>query len=151
MGTQTDIAECIVAGGGDYLLSLKANWPVLLKDIEDFFADPQAEGVEPAHETIDADHGRIDQRRHLVSYNFDWLVSDRRYSGEPRFPHLAMIAMVETHVERNAAEARERRYYLSSARLDASIGFSTSSSMTTSSGCEPQTDPATWPSSATCP
>jgi predicted transposase YbfD/YdcC len=121
MGTQTDIAERIVAGGGDYLLSLKANRPVLLKDVEDFFADPQAEGIEPVHLTTDADHGRIEERRHLVSYNVDWLVSDRRYSGEPRFPHLAMIAMVETRVERNGAEARERRYYLSSAKLDAEV------------------------------
>jgi predicted transposase YbfD/YdcC len=121
MGTQTDIAETIVAGGGDYLLSLKANWPVLLKDVEDFFADQKAEGIEPVHETTDADHGRIEQRRHFVSYHVDWLVSDRRYSGEPRFPHLAMIAMVETRVERNGAETRERRYYLGSAKLDAEV------------------------------
>jgi len=121
MGTQTDIAETIVAGGGDYLLSLKANWPVLLKDVEDFFADQKAEGIEPVHETTDADHGRIEQRRHFVSHHVDWLVSDRRYSGEPRFPHLAMIAMVETRVERNGAETRERRYYLGSAKLDAEV------------------------------
>jgi predicted transposase YbfD/YdcC len=121
MGTQTDIAEKIVAGGGDYLLSLKANWPVLLKDVEDFFADPKAEGIEPVHETIDADHGRIEERRHLVSHNVGWLLSDRRYSGEPRFPHLAMIAMVETRVERNGVETRERRYFLSSAKLDAEV------------------------------
>jgi predicted transposase YbfD/YdcC len=49
----------------------------------------------------------------------DWLFSDRRYADEPRFPHLAMIGMVETRVERNGAIARERRYYLSSATLDA--------------------------------
>ncbi|MEI9425568.1 ISAs1 family transposase, partial [Mesorhizobium sp. Cs1299R1N1] len=45
--------------------------------------------------------------------------SDRRYPGEPRFPHLAMIGMVETKVERNGKTERERRYYLSSAKLDA--------------------------------
>jgi predicted transposase YbfD/YdcC len=121
MGTQTDIAEKIVAGGGDYLLSLKANWPVLLTDVEDFFADPQAE----RDRTRPSDNRRRpwpDRRTpHLVSDNVDWLVSDRRYSGEPRFPHLAMIAMVETRVERNGAEARERRYYLSSAKLDAEV------------------------------
>lgn len=94
MGTQADIAETIVARGGDYLLSLKANWPVLLKDVEDFFADPKAEGIEPVHETTDADHGRIEQRRHFVSYNVDWLVSDRRYSREPRFPQFARFLRV---------------------------------------------------------
>jgi predicted transposase YbfD/YdcC len=121
MGTQTDIAERIVAGGGDYLLSLKANWPTLLKDVEDFFADPRAEGIEPIHITTDADHGRIEERRHFVSYNVDWLLSERRYPGEPRFPHLAMIAMVESKTERNGGLAAERRYYLSSAKLDAEV------------------------------
>jgi predicted transposase YbfD/YdcC len=121
MGTQTDIAERIVAGGGDYLLSLKANWPVLHKDVETFFADPKAEGIEPVHQTTDADHGRIEQRRHFVSYNVDWLLADRRYSGEPRFPHLAMIAMVESRTERNGAFTVERRCYLGSAKLDAEV------------------------------
>lgn len=121
MGTQTDIAERIVAGGGDYLLSLKANWPALLKDVEDFFADPKAEGIEPVHTTTDADHGRIEERRHRVSYNVDWLLSDRRYPGEPRFPHLAMIAMVESKTDRNGVLAAERRYYLGSAKLDAEV------------------------------
>ena len=121
MGTQTDIAERIVARGGDYRLSLKANWPALHKDVETFFADPKAEGIEPVHQTTDADHGRIEQRRHAVSSNVDWLLSDRRYSGEPRFPHLAMIAMVESRTERNGVLAAERRYYLGSAKLDAEV------------------------------
>jgi predicted transposase YbfD/YdcC len=121
MGTQTDIAERILAGGGDYLLSLKANWPVLHKDVETFFADPKAEGIEPVHQTTDADHGRIEHRRHFVSYNVDWLLSDRRYPGEPRFPHLAMIAMVETKTERNGVLAADKRYYLGSAKLDAEV------------------------------
>ena len=40
MGTQVEIAKTIVEGGGDYLLSLKANWPALLAEVEVFFADP---------------------------------------------------------------------------------------------------------------
>src|SRR3546814_21133755 len=35
------------------------------------------------------------------------------------FPHLAMIAMVENHVEREGRKSSERRYYLSSVKLDA--------------------------------
>ena len=58
-------------------------------------------------------------RRHSICHDMGWLVSDRRYPGEPRFPHLAMIGMVETRVERNSKTEHERRYYLSSARLDA--------------------------------
>jgi predicted transposase YbfD/YdcC len=121
MGTQADIAEAIVEGGGDYLLALKGNWPTLQKDVADFFADPPEKTIEPVHATTDADHGRIEERRHVVSYDVDWLVSDRRYPDEPRFPHLAMIAMVESRVERGGAVARERRFYLSSAKLDAEV------------------------------
>ena len=121
MGTQADIAEKIVTGGGGYLLALKANRPVLHQDVVAFFADPEAEAVEPVHQTTDADHGRIEQRRHLVSDNVDWLFSSRRYADEPRFPHLAMIGMVETRIEKGGAVARERRYYLSSAKLDPDV------------------------------
>lgn len=119
MGTQIDIAEKIVAHGGDYLLALKANRPVLHRDVAAFFDDPPADMLEPPLETTDGDHGRIELRRHVVCHKVDWLFSDRRYADEPRFPHLAMIGMVESRVERNGALSRERRYYLSSTQLDA--------------------------------
>jgi predicted transposase YbfD/YdcC len=118
MGTQTRIAETIVRRGGDYLLALKDNWPALRADVETFFADPQAEGCE-SFQTTDADHGRIEQRHHVVCHDIDWLFSDRRYAGEPRFPHLAMIAMVQSKTRRGDKIEKERRYYLCSARLSA--------------------------------
>src|SRR5580704_6754629 len=119
IGTQTDIAEKIVVRGGDYLLALKANRPVLHRDVVAFFDDPPNDMLEPEHHTTDADHGRVEERRHLVCHQIDWLFSDRRYADEPHFPHLAMIGMVETHVERNGTVSQERRYYLSSTTLDA--------------------------------
>jgi predicted transposase YbfD/YdcC len=119
MGTQAAIADLIVAKGGDYLLALKANWPATFADIECFFADPPADLVQTPFETVDNDHGRLERRRHTVCHSVDWLFSDRRYPGEPRFPSLATIGMVETKVERNGKTEHERRYYLSSAKLDA--------------------------------
>jgi predicted transposase YbfD/YdcC len=119
IGTQTDIAEKIVGRGGDYLLALKANRPLLHQDVVAFFDDPPADMLEPKHNTTDGDHGRIEERCHVVCHKVDWLFSDRRYADEPRFPHLAMIGMIETRVERNGAVSRERRYYLSSTTLDA--------------------------------
>lgn len=119
MGTQTDIADRIVARGGDYLLALKANRPLLHQEAVTFFDDPPADMLEGEHTTTDGDHGRVEERRHVVCHEVDWLFSDRSYADEPRFPHLAMIGMVETRVERNGALTRERRYYLSSAELDA--------------------------------
>ena len=118
MGTQVEIAQRIVAGGGDYLLALKANRPALHEDVAVFFDNPPSDMLETPHTTTDADHGRIEQRRHTVCHHVDWLFSDRRYADEPRFPHLAMIGVVESRIERNGAVATERRYYLSSAKLD---------------------------------
>lgn len=119
IGTQTAIADKIVGRGGDYLLALKANRPLLHAEVEHFFAEPPTDMLEAPYETTDADHGRIEIRRHHVCHQVDWLFSDRRYTDEPRFPHLAMIGMVETKVERHGKIEHERRYYLSSARLDA--------------------------------
>ncbi|PSJ49383.1 ISAs1 family transposase [Kumtagia ephedrae] len=119
IGTQNAIAETIVRRGGDYLLALKANRPATYDDVARFFDDPPADMIQPVHETVDNDHGRIEQRRCLVCHDVGWMRSDRRYADEPGFPHLAMIAMVESRTERAGRIQRERRYYLSSAKLDA--------------------------------
>ncbi|MEL6060489.1 ISAs1 family transposase [Methylobacterium sp. DCY52] len=118
MGTQTAIAETIVARGGDYLLALKGNRPATHDDVVGFFADP-GELIADTHETFDNDHGRLERRRVSVCHDVAWLTSDRRYPDEPHMPHLAMIGLVETEVERNGRTERERRYYLSSVKLDA--------------------------------
>jgi predicted transposase YbfD/YdcC len=118
MGTQAKIAETIVARGGDYLLALKENHPLLHQEVATFFDDPQAE-ISDRFETVDGDHGRIEVRRHAVCHDVAWLFSDRRYADEPRFPHLAMIGRVESDTERAGKFETEKRYYLCSTRLDA--------------------------------
>lgn len=118
IGTQTAIAETILKRGGDYLLALKANRPATFKDVVEFFADPPPAAVE-TFQTTDGDHGRIEQRRHAVCHDVGWLFSDRRYPHEVAFPGLAMIAMVDAETERDGKTSRARRYYLSSATLDA--------------------------------
>jgi predicted transposase YbfD/YdcC len=112
---QQDTAALVLARGGDYLFALKANRPAMLADVEAFFADPP-DGVRRC-ETTDADHGRIEVRRHAVSHDVAWLFADRRYPGEPAMPGLACIAMVEATVERDGRTTTSRRYYLSSAAL----------------------------------
>jgi predicted transposase YbfD/YdcC len=118
IGTQSAIAEAILARGGDYLLALKANRPATFRDVEAFFADPPPGAID-GFETVDGDHGRIEARRHAVCHDVAWLLSDRRYPGEPAFPGLAMIGMVESTTERGGEVERQRRYYLASAKLDA--------------------------------
>ena len=83
------------------------------------FFDTEPKAAFDTYQTTDGDHGRIEIRRHRVSHEVAWLASDRRFPGEPRFPGLAAIGMVEAEVERNGATSLSRRYYLSSARLTA--------------------------------
>jgi len=118
IGCQTKIARAILAKKADYLLAVKANWPALHAEIERYFADAPATAFDRLA-TTDGDHGRIEIRRHLVTRDVAWLTGDRRHPGEPRFPGLAAIAMVEAEVERAGTTSIARRYYLSSMALDA--------------------------------
>lgn len=118
IGTQTQIAQTILDGGGDYVLALKQNRPATFTEVEALFAAPPPSLAIGAHQTIDGGHGRIETRTHSVYHNVDWLFSDRRYPGEPEFPGLAMIGMVESRTERDGKVEQERRYYLCSIKLD---------------------------------
>ena len=116
IGCQRHIAEAIRARGADYLLALKANQKSLHEEVGLYFET--AQGLDH-HETVDADHGRIETRRATVSHDVEWLTGDRAAPGEPRFPGLAAIAMVEAEVEQGGAVTRSRRFYISSAPLPA--------------------------------
>lgn len=120
MGTQTKIAQAILDRRGDYLLALKDNQSSLHDEVKRYL-DDEAALIHGRFETTDGDHGRIEVRRHTVSHDVDWLTTARRFPGEPRFPGLRAIAVVEAEVERNGSTSLERRYYLSSMPLDAKL------------------------------
>lgn len=115
---QAETARLIEERGGDWLFTLKMNRPAQHKEVADWFADPKAR-PEPEHITTDADHGRIEVRRHVVSHDVGWMLSDRRYPGEARLAGLGMIGMVEATVTRDGRTTTLRRYYLSSVAMDA--------------------------------
>lgn len=102
--------------GGTWLFALKHNRPSQRAEVEAWFADPlnQAAG---AHTTTDAEHGRIEVRRHRVSHDIGWLLSD--HPGEARMPGLAMIGEVEATTTRDGRTTTIRRFYLGSTWLDA--------------------------------
>jgi predicted transposase YbfD/YdcC len=110
--------QTVLDRGGDYLFALKANRPATLADVEAYFADPGA-AIADHCETVDADHGRIETRRHAVVHDVDWLFPAKPDPDRPAMPALATIASVEAEVERDGKVSRSRRYYLSSARLSA--------------------------------
>jgi predicted transposase YbfD/YdcC len=119
IGCQRDIAEAIRAKGADYLLALKDNWPTLAEEVRLFFEREPQGGEDEVFTCVEGDHGRIETRRCRVSAEIGWLSTNRRFPGEPRFPGLAMIGMIEAQVEREGRTTTARRYYLSSALLSA--------------------------------
>jgi predicted transposase YbfD/YdcC len=114
MGCQTKIAATILERGADYLLAVKDNQPTLHDDIKRYFDDAPAAELQTI-QTTDGDHGRIEVRRHVVSHKVDWL------AGDSRFPGIKSIAMVENTVERNGETSCERRYYICSLALLATL------------------------------
>jgi predicted transposase YbfD/YdcC len=111
-------AGAILERGGDYLLALKENRPVTLRDVKDYLADPKA-AIADRHETVDANHGRVETRRHTVVHDVGWLFAGRPDKDHPALPALKTIGMIEAIVERDGRTTRSLRYYLSSARLSA--------------------------------
>lgn len=120
IGCQRSIATAIRAKGADYLLALRDNWPALAKEVRLFFDTAPSSAID-TFETVDGDHGRIETRRHRVSHEVGWLATSRRFPGEPRFPDLKAIALVEAEVERDGRTSMARRFYLCSAPLDAKL------------------------------
>lgn len=119
-GCHRAIAEKIVDGKGDYLLAVKGNQPTLEQDIEKLFAEAQDDhrrSVDelqppPIDETssTDAGHGRLEERRAVVSTDLAWLTTREEWSG------LSAVGMVEsrrTHSTNGKVE-EARRYFISS-------------------------------------
>jgi len=109
---QAETAQLVLDRGGDYLFALKANRPAMLREVAAVFADPPE--TLAVYTTTDADHGRIETRRHRVTHSVDWLFGDRAEPGAPAMPGLASLACVEATRDGGAPSTR---YYLTSARL----------------------------------
>ena len=122
IGCQKKIAATIRHRGADYLLALKDNQPTLDRDVADFFSEQRAAGFEDCaagswatHETIDADHGRLELRRHWIVGDIAWL-----RESHPQWPDLTSIAMIEAVREEPGKPAsRQTRFYIGSIPPDA--------------------------------
>lgn len=118
MGAQKAIAQQIIEGGGDYVLSLKGNQGNLHQDVQQLFEwVRQMEFKDIAHEfhqTIDGGHGRIEIRRHWLLGEVEHLIDAQLWSG------LKRVGLVEA--ERRVpgqVPTLEQRYYLVS--LDGNV------------------------------
>jgi hypothetical protein len=90
LNCQRDIAQQIVAQGGDYVLALKGDQGTLHDDVIRFLDDPECKAgtADPA---VDADHGRIETRMATVSTDIGWLQEDHHWPGLAAIGRLVRI------------------------------------------------------------
>jgi predicted transposase YbfD/YdcC len=118
MGCQREIARKVIDKKADYILALKGNQGTLREDVELFATEQKATGFKDTkitkHETVDADHGRIETRTYTVIHDV------ARLKERHQWPGLQGIVMVESQREIPATAAgastieRETRFYITS-------------------------------------
>jgi len=117
MGCQSEIAEKIIAGGGDYVLAVKGNQPALLSGIESFFmdhlTDEFARVKTSQYETHEQGHGRVERRSYFVCDLPQELPDANRWKG------LKRIGLTINETLRGEKPTLEVRYYIMSRKLTA--------------------------------
>ena len=119
MGCQKDICKEIIDQGGDYVISLKGNQGNLHKEVEDYFVWGRAikfKEVEHSYaETLEKDHGRIEERRCWSVDDIEWMEEVEKWKG------LKSICAVELESEDLTTGKRsvETRYFISSLESNA--------------------------------
>ena len=112
LNCQRAIAAQIVAQGGDYALPLKENQPSLLADVSLFLDDPATKPDE-RHQSVDADHGRIETRTATVSSEIGWLTKTQKWPG------LRAIGKLVRERESDGKTSPETAYHVISTPMSA--------------------------------
>ena len=117
MGCQKDIADKIVAGGGDYVLTVKNNQERLHQDIQATIEQALDGRLPPAsvsqHESRDRGHGREELRSYVVVSCLD-LVRDRALWSK-----LRVVGMCYSERTVKAKTSAETRYFIGSRPMSA--------------------------------
>ena len=127
MGCQKKIAREIIEADADYVLALKGNQETVHEEVKSFLdvtleqkKTPKPKGVPVSRtvkqlqelQTVEKDHGRIETRRYYQSDELEWFADREKWEG------LRSVGMVESVREIAGQATMERRYYLSSLKLD---------------------------------
>lgn len=107
---QTETAAQIVEQGGNYLLCVKGSQPTTHAEVKAHL-DKIAQSEAAHAQSVDKEHGRIEQRRLWISHGVEHLEVRGQWKG------LGSVLLVESQREPSAGRDRgsvERRYYLCS-------------------------------------
>jgi predicted transposase YbfD/YdcC len=117
MGCQKDIAARVVAGGGDYVLTVKENQGRLLDDIRATVARAVDGQLPPGqvdqHTTTERGHGRREERAYLVVHNVEG-IRDR-----PLWRKLTTVGICYSERTANGQTSAGARHVIGSRRLGA--------------------------------
>ena len=122
IGTQTQIAETIVDGGGDYLLAVKENQGHLFEDVHYLFEVDVAQGFAYAEhsyaKTVNKGHGRMETRECWATEKEEYLSLLRK-----RQPWKGLRSIVRIVSQRQTGETLEvrTRYFITSLPADAKL------------------------------
>ena len=121
MGTQTAIAAQIVAGGGDYILALKANQDTLYQGVKHFFEEAIAndwQGIEYDYtSSTESAHHRIEHRQ-------TWVVPIEQVPNlwnREKWTGLTSIVMVRRKRILQNKEEEQIHFYISSMTANATV------------------------------
>lgn len=122
IGCQTEIVKEIAEKEADYVISLKGNQGILYEDVKDYLDWAEREKFKDISydycETLEKDHGRIEERRCWVTEEIDWLEQKEDWKG------LKSVIMVEAIREViGGKQTVERRYFISSLEADANLAL----------------------------
>ncbi|GHT03731.1 hypothetical protein AGMMS49525_09310 [Bacteroidia bacterium] len=106
IGTQTKIAEKIVAQGRHYFLSVKGNQQGLLDDLEYAFRCKSGSCFQG---DIESDHGRIETRKCSILPAKDFLLEENLSAWKDVFT----LVKIEVSREIKGDLHQETRYYIS--------------------------------------
>ncbi len=127
MGCQKKIAREIIEADADYVLALKGNQETVHQEVKTFLeaALVEQQAARPAGaklsrsaaslaslQTVEKDHGRLETRRYYQSDYLEWFADRGQWEG------LKSLGLVESIREVAGKATVERRYYLSSLKLD---------------------------------
>lgn len=115
MGCQKEIAQKIVAGGGDYVLAVKGNHEQLLKDvqatIERALNGELPKQVVLQHATTEQGHGRQEHRSYVVVHHVEG-IRDRQ-----AWPELKTVGMYANERTVNGETTTEVRFFIGSRKM----------------------------------
>ena len=112
-GCQTDVAEAISSGGGDYVITVKGNQGELLKDCRAWLSQARQRGLADSYETAERGHGREEVRRYWCATVPE--EAQRRVTWRG----LESVGMVEAQRTDRGKTSVERRMFITSLPADA--------------------------------